>query len=217
MGKPLEDLRAAIEGIEVERVEALVGEALKAHLPPVEILKAMSGALRRVGELYEEREYFLSELIMAAEAFNKGFALIKPHLTISEQGRAGVRVVIGTVKGDVHDIGKNIVSTLLASSGFDVVDLGVDVLPETFVSKVEETRAPLLALTTLLSTSLEKIEETLQALEKADLRRRVKVIVGGGAVNREYAERVGADAYGADALEAVKICRTLSAAATLKP
>jgi methanogenic corrinoid protein MtbC1 len=157
-----------------------------------------------VGRRFEDKEYFLSELIMSAEIFKEAIALIEPHLEPGA-GQTKGSVVIGTVKGDIHDMGKNIVATLLRCEGYDVHDLGVDVPPDAFVDKLKETGAQLLALSGLLTLAFDSMKETVDTLAEAGLRDKVKVIIGGGPVNEKVVEFSGADAYGVDAAYAVKL------------
>jgi 5-methyltetrahydrofolate--homocysteine methyltransferase len=177
---------------------------------PLEIIEQLSQGLKIVGDLYDKKEYFLAELITAGDIFQEAFQEIKPILENKDlKTQAKGKIVIGTVQGDIHDIGKTIVATLLVSSGFYVEDLGVDVPPEKFVEAVEKMDADVLAMSALLTVALDSAKETIQLLEKNNLRNKVKIIVGGAAFNEDIAKKIGADAYGKDPLEAVKFCEKL--------
>ncbi len=171
---------------------------------PLSLVEGLREGMSEVGRRFEEKEYFLSELIMSAEIFKEAIALIAPHLEAG-MGPSRGSVVIGTVKGDIHDIGKNIVATLLRCEGYDVHDLGVDVPPEVFVDKLKETGASLLALSGLLTLAFDSMKETVDNLAEAGMRDKVKVIIGGGPVNEKVVEYSGADAFGVDAAQAVKL------------
>lgn len=195
------DRNAVLDNVEKE---------IKRGTDPLKIIESLSQGLKIVGDLYDKKEYFLAELITAGDVFQNAFQKIKPAL--EKKGlRTQVRgkIVIGTVRGDLHDIGKNIVTTMLVSSGFYVEDLGVDVPAEKFIEAIKKTDANILAMSALLTVALEAAKETIKLLEKENLRNRVKVICGGAAFDENTAKRIGADAYGKDPLDAVKICQKL--------
>lgn len=171
---------------------------------PLKLIEALREAMSVIGERFEKKEYYLSELIMAAEIFNRAVALITPRLEVKESGGKGA-VVIGTVQGDIHYIGKNIVASLLRCEGYAVHDLGEDVKPEAFVEKVKETGAKVVGLSALLTIAFETMKETIDQLKEAGLRDQVKVLVGGAPVDETVAGYCGADAYGKDAAEAVRL------------
>jgi len=172
----LEKISKAIVEFDIDNIKNLVNQALEAGIPALDIVtKGMAKGMEIVGKKYEEKEYFLAELIMAGEVMKTGMEVLEPHLKATPVGRKGV-VVIGTVKGDLHDIGKNIVITLLRSSGFEVHDLGVDVDAQRFVEKVKETNADILALSALLTTTMVEMENVIKALKEASIRDKVKVI-----------------------------------------
>jgi len=213
MGKEeiLEKISKAIVEFDMDNIKNLVNQALEAGIPALDIVtKGMAKGMEIVGKKYEEKEYFLAELIMAGEVMKTGMEVLEPHLKATPVGRKGV-VVIGTVKGDLHDIGKNIVITLLKSSGFEVHDLGVDVDAQRFVEKVKETNADILALSALLTTTMVEMENVIKALKEASIRDKVKVIVGGAPITEEFASKIGADAFAVDAVQGVQKCKEMIA------
>ncbi len=163
-----------------------------------------------VGQRYRAKEYFLSELIVSGQIFKDAMAIVEPLLLAQNALPTSTRVVLGTVKGDIHDLGKDIVGTLLKGSGFEVHDLGVDVPPRKFVEKLAETQAPILALSGLITPAFDSMKQTVEALREAGLRDNVKVIIGGGIVTQKAMEYTGADAFSDDAAEGVEICRKLA-------
>ncbi|RLG96289.1 cobalamin-binding protein [Candidatus Bathyarchaeota archaeon] len=213
MGKEeiLEKISKAIVEFDIDNIKNLVNQALEAGIPALDIVtKGMAKGMEIVGKKYEEKEYFLAELIMAGEVMKTGMEVLEPHLKATPVGRKGV-VVIGTVKGDLHDIGKNIVITLLKSSGFEVHDLGVDVDAQRFVEKVKETNADILALSALLTTTMVEMENVIKALKEASIRDKVKVIVGGAPITEEFASKIGADAFAVDAVQGLQKCKEMIA------
>ncbi|MBN2028353.1 MAG: cobalamin-dependent protein [Actinobacteria bacterium] len=183
---------------------AEVRRALDDSTDPLQLVEGLREGMSIVGKRFEDKDYFLSELIMSAEIFKGAIALIEPHLAAGA-GPVKGSVVIGTVKGDIHDIGKNIVATLLRCEGFDVHDLGVDTPPAAFVDKLKETGAPVLALSGLLTLAFDSMKETVESVTEAGLRDKVKVIIGGGPVNDKVVEYSGADAFGADVAQAIRL------------
>ena len=193
---------------DIETVRASVVEALDSGAKPMDVVKAMSLGLEVVGNRYENGEYFLSELIMAGIISKEVSAMLKPYFEASASKPLG-KVVIGTAKGDVHDIGKNIVALMLSSTGFHVIDLGVDVPPEMFLEKVREERPGIVAMSCLLTISMDEMRNVIEQIRRAGLRDRVKIMVGGRPITKEFAEEIGADAYASNAAEAVRIARFL--------
>ncbi len=187
----------------------MVKEALEKGVDPVEIIeKSLRPAMEVVGEKFEKGEFFLSELVVAGDLFKEIMdELISPRLK-KEEKELGT-IVIGTVKGDLHDIGKNIVATMLRVAGFNVIDLGVDVSPEDFLEAVKKYKPNIVGMSALLTTTMIEMENVVKELEKAGVRKDVKIIVGGAAVTEDFAKKIGADAYGKDAVEAVAICKRL--------
>ncbi len=205
----LKEITTAIVEFNIDGIKDLIKKGIDAGISPYEILtEGMAKGMDIVGKKYEEKEYFLAELIMAGETMKTGMEVLSPHLKAGDTKRAGT-VVIGTVKGDLHDIGKNVVITLLSSAGFEIHDLGVDVPAEKYVEKVKETEADIVAMSALLTTTMVEMENVIKLLEKEGLRDKVKVIVGGAPITEEFAEKIGADAYAPDAVKGLEICKTL--------
>jgi 5-methyltetrahydrofolate--homocysteine methyltransferase len=187
---------------------ALAEEALDGGVSPQEVLAILIEAMEKVGEEYERGERFIPEMLVAADAMKAAMVSLRPRL--QEAGiRPRGRVVLGTVDGDLHDIGKNLVGMMLEGAGFEVIDLGVEVPSETFVEAVREHRPEILALSALLTTTMIHMPEVIEALRSAGLRGGVQVMVGGAPVTQEYAERIGADGYAADAPSAVTLAKRL--------
>jgi 5-methyltetrahydrofolate--homocysteine methyltransferase len=190
-------------------VTKLVTEALNKGFSPDMLLNdGLVTAMSEVGQLFENGEYYVPEMLAAAHAMQAGLKLLKPHMIDTSVKSVG-RVIIGTVAGDLHEIGKNLVGMMLEGSGFEVIDLGPDISPEVFVKSVREHKPDILAMSALLTTTMPNMQATLKALEVAGLRKKVKVIIGGAPVTEEYANRIGADGFGCNASFAVKVARSL--------
>jgi 5-methyltetrahydrofolate--homocysteine methyltransferase len=188
---------------------AHVQAALDAGLDPIVILNdGMIAAMQKVGSLFQAGEYFVPEMLIAARAMQSGLALLKPRLVQSNYKPIG-KVVIGTVKGDLHDIGKNLVAMMLEGAAFEIIDLGVDVSPEKFVNAVKEHQPQLVGMSALLTTTMPSMKTTIDALTVAGLRERVKVMIGGAPVTETYAKQIGADAYAPDASRAAALAKNL--------
>jgi 5-methyltetrahydrofolate--homocysteine methyltransferase len=172
------------------------------------LASGMIAAMTEVGDRFERGDYFVPEMLVAARAMQAGLAVLKPHLQQSDVQSEG-KVVIGTVKGDMHDIGKNLVSMMLEGAGFEIIDLGTDTPAAEFVRSVQDNEADLVAMSALLTTTMPQMENTINALLQAGLRDRVKVIVGGAPVTESYAIEIGADGYAKDASRAVKVAKSL--------
>ena len=206
----VEKLVEAIIEIEEEKTYSLVEELLNDGYDPKQIIELLRKGVEAIGTKFENKEYFLTELVMAGEMFQNSVKILEPFLK-EEQGEkvpSGV-VVVGTVKGDVHDIGKNIFVTLLQSAGFEVYDIGVDISPEVFVQWVKEKNADVVGYSGLLTIALEAMKKTTEALKKAGLRDQVKIIIGGMPVDEMWMKEAGADAYTDNAFEGVKIIKNL--------
>jgi len=196
---------AVIEG-NSEAAKSGVTEALAAQLDPLEVIeKGLAEGLREVGRRFEAGEMFLMQLILSGEAMKTGVEMLKPEMLRQKKQLAGSRkFLIGTVEGDIHDIGKNIVTAMLTAEGFEVVDAGVDVSDKVFVDKTKEIKPNILGLSALMTTTRTKQRDVIEALKQAGARSSVKVMVGGATVTPEWAQEIGADAYGEDAIEAVR-------------
>ena len=199
-----------VEG-EPEATVALTRQALEAGLEPMTIIdRGLMPGMNTVGESFACGEAFLPDLVIAANGMQEAMALLEPELVKRQQSieSAGV-VVIGTVQGDIHEIGKSLVATMLSANGFKVHDLGADVAPTDFVARVKETGADIVGLSALLTTTMVVQREVIRALVDAGLRERVKVIVGGSPVTSVWADEIGADGYAEDAMSAVQLARRL--------
>jgi corrinoid protein of di/trimethylamine methyltransferase len=202
--KPLHD---AILNGDAKTARTTTEQALAAGVDPVKLVQEyMVPAMGEVGRRFECNEYFVPELLLAARAMKASLELIRPLLVAGGVASAG-RVVIGTVKGDLHDIGKNLVSAMLEGGGFEVMDLGTNVTPEQFVAAVREKKAQIVALSALLTTTMPSMKATVDALKQAGVRDQVKVLVGGAPVTRKYAEEIGADGYGESAAGAAGLAK----------
>lgn len=200
--------RAVIDGAEGE-ARRLAMEAGRAGIQARTLVEsALIPAMDEVGRRFEAGDYFVPELLLSARAMKAAFAELAPALAARPAAAAG-RVVIGTVRGDLHDIGKNLVTTLLQGGGFDVVDLGVDVPPEAFVDAVTSGEADIVAMSALITTTMAGMAATIEALERAGVRQRVKVIVGGAPLTADYATRIGADGFSDNAAGAVALARRM--------
>jgi 5-methyltetrahydrofolate--homocysteine methyltransferase len=194
---------------EVPVVLEKIQEALAANIPVEKIVnEGMIAAMGEVGRLFETGEYFVPEMLVAARSMQKGMAYLKPSLASAGMQSIG-KVVIGSVKGDLHDIGKNLVSVMLEGAGFAIVDLGTDVPAEKFAETVKVEKPDILALSALLTTTMPNFKGVLQALEDAGVRQNVKVLIGGAPVTTEYAREIGADGYAPDASRAVAMAKKL--------
>ena len=203
-----EKLTELIIELEVDDIEAAVKEALETDgKDPFDIMNALTKGMDEVGRRYEEKEYYLTELVLAGETMKEAFKVLQPALAASDQSQDKIKIIIGTVKGDNHDIGKNILGSLLLSNGFDIYDLGMDVDENAIIDKVKETGADIIALSSLLTMTVEQIKVVHEALITAGLRDSVKLIVGGAPLNLELAKKLGADLFADDAVSGVKIIK----------
>ncbi len=191
---------------------AVTREALDSGIEPMELITSyMVPAMDEVGKRFECEDYFVPELLLSGRAMKASMELLRPLLAQKGVEPVG-RVVIGTVKGDLHDIGKNLVASMLEGGGFEVIDLGADVAPEVFVETARARKASLVALSALLTVTMNSMRTTIQAFEKAGLRGQVKVMVGGAPVTQQFADEIGADGFSENASSAVALARKLIAA-----
>jgi len=188
-----------------EKVLKCCKDALEKGIDAERTLNVLTRALDEIGRRYESGEYFLAELIASGEIMKKATDVLRPSLTREISSMKKVRMVIGTVEGDIHDIGKNLVITIVSSLGIDIIDLGVDVPAEKFVEAVDKFKPKIVGMSALLTTTMHQMKNVIEALKKAGLRDKVKVIIGGRPVTEEFAKEIGADAYGEDAFAARKI------------
>jgi 5-methyltetrahydrofolate--homocysteine methyltransferase len=197
----------AIADMREDEALTLVRKMIADGAPPMEIVDAAREAMGIVGERYEKGTYFLPELIMAGEMLTQITEILKPELAKLPAVERHGKVIIGTVKGDIHDIGKNIVTFMLDVNGFEVRDLGVDVAPEKFVEAVREFRPQIIGLSGFLTLAFDAMKETIDAIQAAGLRDGVKIMIGGGQITEQIKEYAGADAYGRDAMAGVTLAR----------
>ena len=203
------ELYDAILRGDAKKAEEVANATLADGIDPSELLsKYMIPAMDEVGRRFECNEYFVPELLIAARAMKQALIILTPKLAESGVEAAG-RVVIGTVKGDLHDIGKNLVASMLEGGGFEVVDLGVDVPVEKFVEAVKEKEGCVLALSALLTTTMTMMKTVIEAIEQAGLRESTKIVIGGAPITQQFADEIGADGYGDNASSAVSIARKL--------
>ena len=209
MHATLQAIFGAILDGEADKVITNIHAALDAGLDPNLVLnEGMIAAMREVGARFEAGDFYVPEMLISARAMQGGMALLKPHLQQGEVKSSG-KVVIGTVKGDLHDIGKNLVALMLEGAGFEIKDLGTDVAAEDFIAALKTEKADMLALSALLTTTMPSMKQTIEAVKAAGLRDQVKIIVGGAPVTEEYARLIGADGYSPDASRAVALAESL--------
>ena len=209
----IENLRKAVLDLDVDRVSAAAREAVRLEIDPIEAIdEGLAKGVRTIGDRFAAGEAFLTELVMAGEAMKAGVEVLRPVILQRKLQRKSTGiVVIGTVRGDIHDIGKNIVTVMLEAAGFEVNDLGVDVTPENFLNKTKESKAQIVAMSALLTVTTPEQKNTVQLIERAGIRKSVKVAVGGAAVTPEWAREIGAEGYSDNAVDAVELFKKLVA------
>ena len=209
MNQLLQEIYDGIRDGQRGLVKEKVQQALEFNMDPLVILnEAMISAMADVGRRFEMGEYFVPEMLVAARAMQEGLTLLQTRLVQSDLHRP-TKIIAGTVEGDLHDIGKNLVCLMLKGAGFDVIDLGTNVSPAKFVEAVRLSGAPILALSALLTTTMPHMKTTVEQLEAAGLRANVKVIVGGAPINQAYANQIGADGFAPDASRAVNLVKSM--------
>ena len=192
-----------------ELLQQMVRQALDGGVPATEILNdGLISGMDIVGEKMESGDMFIPEVLMAAQAMGESVEILKPLLGDGESSKVG-KVVLGTVKGDLHDIGKNLVKMMMESAGFETIDLGVDIAPEDFVKAIVENQPDIVGLSALLTTTMPMMKRSIETIEESGLRRNLKIIVGGAPVNQAFADEIGADGYAPDAGSASKLAKTL--------
>ncbi|MFP4082505.1 MAG: B12-binding domain-containing protein [Candidatus Aminicenantes bacterium] len=205
----LEGIVAGIEKGDADSVRKLSEKALKENLPAVKILnKGLVSGMNMVGDKFKNGEIFIPEVLVSAKAMKAGMEIVKPLLAKGDVKYAG-KIVIGTVKGDLHDIGKNIVAMLLEGAGFEVINLGTDVSKENFLESAEKEKADIIGLSALLTTTMLYMKEVIDSVKKANLDKDIKVIIGGAPISQSYAEEINADGYAPDATSAVELVKNL--------
>jgi 5-methyltetrahydrofolate--homocysteine methyltransferase len=207
--KILDDLRQSVVDGDMDSTQDFMQKALLEQVPPEQILKSgLISAMDEVGRRFANNEFYIPEMLISARAMKSGLALLRPYLVAANVQAIG-KVVIGTAQGDLHDIGKNLVGMMLQGAGFEVVDLGVDVSPDQFVTAVREHKPDIVACSALLTTTMSRMEAIIFSLKDAGLRDQVKVMIGGAPVTSEFAQQIGADGYAQDASSAATHARML--------
>ena len=196
------DMSGAKDGVEAALAEGLAPDTI--------MQEGLIAAMSEVGSLFEAGDFFVPEMLISARAMQAGLTVLKPMLVASGSKSAG-KIVIGTVKGDLHDIGKNLVGMMMEGAGFEVIDLGTDVTPEKFIQSVKDSQPQIIAMSALLTTTMSSMGLTIKALEATGLRSQVKVIIGGAPVTSAYAEQIGADGFSPDASAAARLAKSLVA------
>jgi corrinoid protein of di/trimethylamine methyltransferase len=208
----LKKLHDAVLNGDSKTAVAITKEAIAEGIEPLKLITtAMVPAMDEVGRRFECEEYFVPELLLSARAMKGSLELLRPLLAAGGVKPTG-KVAIGTVQGDLHDIGKNLVASLLEGGGFEVIDLGTDVAPEKFIAAVNEKGAEIVCLSALLTVTMPSMKKTIEALKAAGVRDKVKVLIGGAPVTQQYADEIGADGYGENANSAVSLARRMCAA-----
>jgi corrinoid protein of di/trimethylamine methyltransferase len=207
--KLFQDLSDAVVDMESEKAIEAANTVIENDIDAYEAIeKGLSHGMERAGKLFDESEYFIPELLMCSDAMYSGIDVLKPHIKLSDTQKKS-RIVIGVVEGDTHDIGKNIIKIMFESSGFEIYDLGRDVQPSAFVDKAIEVDADIIALSTLMTTTMDGMKEVIDILKSRGIRNQYKVIIGGAPISQLYADRIGADGYARNAAEGVELVKGL--------
>lgn len=205
----LQKLSDAVVEMDEDEVIKLSHEIVAEKIDAYEAIdQGLSHGMEKAGKLFEDEEYFIPELLLCSDAMYAGLDILKPHLKANEE-EVKYKVVIGVVEGDTHDIGKNLVKIMLETSGFEIFDLGRDISPQNFIDKAKEVNADIIALATLMTTTMDAMSEVIQLLRKENIKEHYKVIIGGGPISQNFADKIGADGYASNAADAVKIARKL--------
>jgi corrinoid protein of di/trimethylamine methyltransferase len=206
----LKRLSDSVLEMEEEDVIESSNEYIEAGYPAFDgIMEGLVDGMNRASQLYEEEEYFVTDVLLCSDAMYEGLNVLRPHLSSEEANAVKPKAVIGVVEGDTHDIGKNLVKIMLETAGFEMYDLGRDVPLQSFVDKAKEVNASLVCLSTLMTTTMGGMGTVVELLKEAGIREQVKVIIGGGPISKKYADRIGADGYSSNAVEAVKLAKKL--------
>jgi len=195
--------------LDIDQIQAVIQRCLDEGVPAWEIVEGMSGGMSQVGKQFEIGEYYLADLVLSGEMMKEGMALLENKFDMSQMGKKGT-VILATAKGDIHDIGKNIVGTMLTASGFKTIDLGVDVHEDQIIEAMKSSGSNLIALSVLLTTMVSAIKDLVDALSEAGLRDKTRVAIGGACCSQQLADEMGVDAYGEDAVKAVGIFEQLA-------
>jgi corrinoid protein of di/trimethylamine methyltransferase len=205
-------LSDAVVNMDEDAVVKLAGEVVESGADAYQAIdRGLANGMERAGKLFEDLEYFVPELILCADAMYAGLEILKPHIKTTGEDRKKYTVALGVIEGDTHDIGKNLVKIMLETSGFNVIDLGRDVLPNDFVDSAIEHEADVIAISTLMTTTMSGMAEVIDLLKQRSIRDRFRVIVGGGPISQAFADKIGADGYSVNAAETVRLLRTLLA------
>jgi 5-methyltetrahydrofolate--homocysteine methyltransferase len=206
----LSEIKNSLINLDIDKTLELVKKAIDQGFKPLDIINTMAEGMKVIGDMFERGEYFISDLIVASEIFKEVMKILEPLIMKEKEVMKPIgRVVIGTIEGDIHDIGKNLVATMLRVNGFEVIDLGVDVSPQKFVEAVKQYNPDIVGMSALLTSTMMNMRKVIETLEKEGLRDKVKVIIGGAPITEEFAKRIGVDAYGENAIVAVDICKRL--------
>ena len=198
----------AVISMDIEIARKTCEDAISKGISPYKIIQeGIIKAVSIIGDKFEKEEYFLAELIMGGEIIKQTMNILKPHIEGNSTTDVRAKIVIGTAKGDLHDIGKNIVATFLNAEGFEVIDLGVDVSSEKFIEAIRNIKPNILAISALVSSTMVEVKKVMAALNEANIREQVKIIVGGAPISQTFVDDIGADAYAKDVIDGVKICK----------
>ena len=207
----LEKLSECVVEMEDEEVVDVANEYVEAGYPALDgIMEGLVDGMNKASDLYDEEEYFVTDLLLCSDAMYSGIDILKPHLPVEENKGKKLKIVIGVVEGDTHDIGKNLVKIMLDTAGFEMYDLGRDVPLDNFVDKAIEVGASLICMSTLMTTTMDGMRIVIEKLKEKGIRDNVKVMVGGSPISQKYANEIGADGYSANAVGAVKLAKRLA-------
>ncbi|WP_251859675.1 corrinoid protein [Clostridium sp. Marseille-Q2269] len=205
----IKKLSESVVEMEEEETVELAKECVEKNISAYDAIdKGLADGMNRAGELYEEGEYYIPELLMCSDAMYSGLDVLKPHLEKNNLEKRH-KVIIGVIQGDTHDIGKNLVKIMMETEGFEVIDLGRDVPPKDFVDKTKEVEADIICMSTLMTTTMDGMEEVIKLLKEEGIREKVKVMIGGGPISQNFADKIGADAYTTDASKAAKYAKRI--------
>jgi dimethylamine corrinoid protein len=209
MNELFQKLSDAVVDMDEKSVRELSHRVIEEKIDAFEAIdKGLTKGMDRAGKLFEEEEYFVPELLMCADAMNAGVEILKPHIKIKGINKKH-KAVIGVIEGDTHDIGKNLVKLMLETANFNVIDLGRDVPPQTFIDKAIENNAEIIMISSLMTTTMDGMADVIKILKKQGIRDKFKVVIGGGPVSQSFADKIGADGYSKDAANAVKLCQKI--------